>query len=139
MNPPDVVDDLEAEQDQLDALLGRLSPAEWTAPSAAAGWTVADVVLHLAQTEEVVPVAIEGASLKWGAFGDSVDSAMDAMVRSQPAPPAEIFERWRTAPAIETRLATAKPDDRTVNGADQRGRLHELQSPLALNLVSGVR
>jgi uncharacterized protein (TIGR03084 family) len=44
-----------------------------------------------------VPVAIEGASLKWAAFGDSVDSAMDAMVRSQPAPPAEIFERWRAA------------------------------------------
>ncbi|WP_433380571.1 maleylpyruvate isomerase family mycothiol-dependent enzyme [Actinoplanes sp. CA-142083] len=97
MTSPDVVDDLEAEQDQIEALLSKLSPADWVAPSAAAGWSVADVVLHLAQTEEAVTLAVSGAPLEWAVFGDSVDSAMEAMVRSQPAPPAEVFERWRTA------------------------------------------
>jgi hypothetical protein len=35
-------------------ILFGLDDARWQAPSAAAGWTVADVVLHLAQTEETV-------------------------------------------------------------------------------------
>jgi uncharacterized protein (TIGR03083 family) len=49
-----VFDDLVAEQDRLDAILAGLNDAEWAAPSAAAGWSVADVVLHLAQSEEAV-------------------------------------------------------------------------------------
>ena len=43
-----IFDDLEAEQDRLEEILGGLDAAQWTAPSAASGWTVADVVLHLA-------------------------------------------------------------------------------------------
>ncbi|MGO9295336.1 MAG: maleylpyruvate isomerase N-terminal domain-containing protein [Streptosporangiaceae bacterium] len=38
-----VFDDLVAEQDRLDAILGGLDEADWAVPSAAAGWTVADV------------------------------------------------------------------------------------------------
>src|SRR5690242_15954215 len=39
-----VVDDLEAEQDELETVLGTLTPAQWLSPSAAAGWTIADTV-----------------------------------------------------------------------------------------------
>src|SRR4051794_3943590 len=50
----DIFDDLEAEYEQLDNVLAGLTQAQWAHPSAAAGWSVADVVLHLAQTEEAV-------------------------------------------------------------------------------------
>ena len=43
-----VFDDLEAEQDRLPDILTRLSGAQWATPSLAQGWTVRDVVVHLA-------------------------------------------------------------------------------------------
>jgi uncharacterized protein (TIGR03084 family) len=94
-----VLEDLEAEQDELEALLAGLSAAQWRAPSAAEGWSVTDVVLHLAQTEEAVAVATAGRveTLDWRRFGTDVDSAMDAMVRAERAPSAAVFERWRAA------------------------------------------
>ena len=49
-----VFDDLAAEQDRLAGILSGLDEAQWLSPSGAAGWTVADVVLHLAQSEESV-------------------------------------------------------------------------------------
>jgi uncharacterized protein (TIGR03084 family) len=93
------VDDLEAEQDELETVLAGLTPAQWLSPSAAAGWTIADTVLHLAQSEEAVPVALtgRGPALDWRRFGDTVDAAMAAMVEVQRAPGPEIFQRWRAA------------------------------------------
>jgi uncharacterized protein (TIGR03084 family) len=108
----EVFDDLEAEQDQLEGVLAALSPDDWVSPSAAAGWTVADVVLHLAQTEEAVWATLNGATeaLDWHRFGTDVDGAMDAMVRAQRTGPAETFDRWRTARrAAITALRSADP------------------------------
>ena len=48
----DIFADLVAEQDRLEAILDSLDDETWNAPSGALGWTVADVVLHLAQTDE---------------------------------------------------------------------------------------
>ncbi|SNY37004.1 maleylpyruvate isomerase family mycothiol-dependent enzyme [Paractinoplanes atraurantiacus] len=108
---PDVIDDLEAEQDQLETVLGELTPAEWLTPSAAAGWTVTDVVLHLAQTEEAVS-APSGAP-DWRRFGATVDEAMDAMVRAEGAGPPAVFERWRAARRASVRtLRAADPEKR---------------------------
>jgi hypothetical protein len=50
-----IFDDLAAEQDRLEKILAGLDEAQWGTASAAAGWTVADVVLHLAQSDEAVP------------------------------------------------------------------------------------
>jgi uncharacterized protein (TIGR03083 family) len=55
-----IFDDLEAEQQRLAGILGALSEEQWRSPSGAAGWTVADVVLHLAQSEEAVAVSVAG-------------------------------------------------------------------------------
>jgi uncharacterized protein (TIGR03084 family) len=109
----DVFDDLAAEQDRLEAVLAGLSPADWRAPSAAPGWTVSDVVLHLTQTEEVVAVALGGTAdaLDWRRFGGNVDDAMDAMVRSQPSEPEEVFRRWRSARQVSVQ-ALRKADPR---------------------------
>jgi hypothetical protein len=47
-----IFDDLQAEQDRLEGILAGLDEAQWAWPWQATGWTVADVVLHLAQSEE---------------------------------------------------------------------------------------
>jgi uncharacterized protein (TIGR03084 family) len=108
----DVVDDLEAEQDQLEAVLATLAPEQWLSPSAATGWTVADVVLHLAQTEEAVSTTISGEQgiTDWRRYGDTVDEAMAVLVRAETAEPTQIFARWRTARrAAVQALRTADP------------------------------
>src|SRR6266536_1326595 len=93
-----VFDDLVAEQDRLDAILGRLDEREWASPSAARGWTIADVVLHLAQTEEAVAASVAGADLALpSAGGATLDEVMDRLVRADQAAPAAVLRRWRAA------------------------------------------
>jgi uncharacterized protein (TIGR03084 family) len=93
-----IFDDLEAEQDRLEEILGGLDDAQWLAPSAAPGWTVADVVLHLAQSEEAVMASASGASLRAGpGSGATVDQIMDDLVRAERDKPSRIFRRWREA------------------------------------------
>jgi uncharacterized protein (TIGR03084 family) len=93
-----IFDDLEAELDRLEEILGGLDKAQWAAPSAAAGWSVADVVLHLAQSEEAVVASTTGAVLRTGPGSDAaVDQIMDDLVRAERAEPALIFQRWRDA------------------------------------------
>jgi uncharacterized protein (TIGR03084 family) len=96
-----IFEDLAAEQDRLEHILAGLDEAQWMSASAAAGWTVTDTVLHLAQTEELVEASITGRELRTG-FGaaagrDTVDELADLAVRMERAAPAEVFARWRRA------------------------------------------
>jgi uncharacterized protein (TIGR03083 family) len=97
-----IFDDLAAEQDRLDAILGCLDDTEWAAPSAAAGWSVADVVLHLAQGDEAVTASTTGVGLAARSpDGGSVDELMDRLVRAERQAPAAVLPRWRTARLAE--------------------------------------
>ena len=49
-----VFDDLGAEQERLEKILAGLDEEQWLSALGAPGWTIADVVLHLAQSEEAV-------------------------------------------------------------------------------------
>ena len=60
----DIFADLAAEQDRIEELLAGLSDRDWATPSAAAGWTVADVVLHLAQSEEAAAATASHGTLR---------------------------------------------------------------------------
>jgi uncharacterized protein (TIGR03084 family) len=95
----EIFDDLEAEQAGLEEILSAMPERDWRGPSAAAGWSVADVVLHLAQTEEAVAATATGGAETddWRRYGETVDGAMDAWVRAERSPPAETFQRWRAA------------------------------------------
>ncbi|WP_379507441.1 maleylpyruvate isomerase family mycothiol-dependent enzyme [Nonomuraea zeae] len=95
----DVFDDLAAEYRQLDAALGSLTPGQWSHPSAAAGWTVSDVVLHLAQTEETVGGLPPGESEPLlSAAGTTVDGLADEMVAAERGmAPEDLLARWRKA------------------------------------------
>jgi uncharacterized protein (TIGR03084 family) len=93
-----VFDDLQAEQDRLQLILGGLQEAQWAAPSAAAGWSIADVVIHLAQSEESVLASVMGESIGDRSASDRpLDEIMDILVRSEQAPPDQVFLRWREA------------------------------------------
>jgi uncharacterized protein (TIGR03084 family) len=109
-----VFDDLGAEQDRLEGILAGLDEAEWMSPSAAAGWTVADVVLHLAQSEESVRSTMTHGEMRTGigaAPGNTMDERTEAAVRAERAAPAEVFERWRRARrAALAALAAGDPD-----------------------------
>lgn len=95
----DVIDDLAAEQDRLADLLGGLDDEQWSSPSGAAGWSIADVVLHLAQTEEaaVSSISYAGTPQMWRRGSESVDDAAEAAVRSQRMSGGAVFERWQAA------------------------------------------
>jgi uncharacterized protein (TIGR03084 family) len=93
-----IFDDLEAEEVRLENILDGLDDAQWLSESGAPGWSVADVLLHLAQSEEGVVATTTGVGADFRPEpGVSVDEAMARLVESQRAAPAEIFQRWRTA------------------------------------------
>jgi len=93
-----IFDDLAAERDRLDGILAGLDEAQWTTPSAAAGWSVADVVLHLAQSDEAVVASADGQTLRVGpGSGASVDEIMNRLVQAERPASADIYRRWQQA------------------------------------------
>ncbi len=94
---------LAAQHQELAGLLDPLPNDGWSTPSRAEGWTVADVVLHLAQTDELALASVAGgfagaSELLTGAFSgaSSVDDGADAMVAAERGrSSSEVRERWR--------------------------------------------
>jgi uncharacterized protein (TIGR03084 family) len=129
-----IFEDLVAEQDRIEGVLSHLTRTEWRAASAAPGWTVADVVLHLAQTEEAVlatlrsSVGLAPASSQGGAV--SVDDAMAQWVEAERAEPEVVFERWQRA-----RRAAAE----ALRDADPHVRVAWASAPLKPAVLATTR
>lgn len=107
-----IFDDLEAEEERLEAILEELDGAAWRSPSAAEGWSVADVVLHLAQSEDAVVLSAAGGDgfARLRADAASVDDGADQMVQAERAEPAIVFDRWKASRrAALSGLRTADP------------------------------
>jgi uncharacterized protein (TIGR03084 family) len=136
----EVFDDLVAEQDRLETLLAGLDDAAWRSPSGAPGWSVADVVLHLAQTEEAVVASAarpSGAAAPdrpaWpvsSAGAATLDATMDQLVQAERAEPHLVFARWRTA----RRAAVA-----ALVAADPRQPLSWAAAPLKPRTLATTR
>jgi uncharacterized protein (TIGR03084 family) len=117
-----IFDDLAAEQERLEKILTGLDEAQWSAASAAKGWTIADVVLHLAQTEEASAATATrgtpsggGGALTWDAGGVTTDDLADQAVRAERAAAAdEIFARWQRARRASLAALRAADPDRPV-------------------------
>lgn len=135
-----IFDDLVAEQDRLEAILDGLDDASWATPSGADGWSVTDVVLHLALTEETVVASARGGNLGVrsgardgageGDGAETLDAFMDRNVRAQRAEPEAVFERWRTA----RRAAVA-----ALRAADPARRLPWAAAPLKPTTLATTR
>ncbi|MCH5644666.1 TIGR03084 family metal-binding protein [Gordonia sp. ABSL49_1] len=110
----ELVADLEAESQQLDALVADLAPEAWATPTPAARWTIAHQIAHLAWTDEAAALAASDPD----AFNEALAAAAqnpagfvdDAADAGAAASPAEILDGWR---AVRTKLAdllVAVPD-----------------------------
>jgi uncharacterized protein (TIGR03084 family) len=107
-----VIDDYVAESVRLEGILALLTEAQWLAPSGADGWSVADVVLHLALSDEAVVASAGGASPRAeAAAAGTVDEWAARQVDAERAAPALVFSRWRQAraDAVEA-LRAADPE-----------------------------
>jgi uncharacterized protein (TIGR03084 family) len=109
----EILDDLVAEFDQIDAVLTLLSHDDWAAPSGAPGWSVRDVMVHLAQTEEGVVQTLQQPDASWTERNGALDRDMATMVDNDPSSAEQTFARWRAAcRASVTALRNADPDVR---------------------------
>ena len=112
-----VIADLEAEQDAIEAMVVDLDEATWLSPSSAPGWSLSDVLLHLAQSEEAVVSSVTGENISLvdalPVEGNTIDEIMENRVRAERGDPFAIFQRWQVARrAAVAALRQADPDAR---------------------------
>ncbi len=122
----DILRDLVAEYDRIEAILAGLSADEWLAESAAPGWSVADTVLHLALSEAGVATTLRTPTNEWTTRDQPLDEAMHGQVQTVSLQPDEIFEQWKRArresvaalssadPSLTVRWAAAPLKPRTL-------------------------
>jgi uncharacterized protein (TIGR03084 family) len=112
---------LAGQHEELDGLLAGLDEAGWAKPSRCEGWSVSDVVLHLAQTDEMALASAQGRLAGYLAAAAEamsgpvdVDAGADQMVANERGRPgAEVGERWRTGAArLRDVLAAGDPHAR---------------------------
>src|ERR1700753_2080668 len=95
----EIVEDLRAESDELDALVAPLADERWAEPTPAAGWTIAHQIGHLLWTDRGALLAVTDED----AFADVVKTAVadplgfvdTAAGELAAGPPAEVLGDWR--------------------------------------------
>lgn len=117
----DIIEALAAQHAELAALVQPLDAAGWQQPSRCEGWTVSDVLIHLAQTDELAIGSLDDrfddalTGLTAGVdFVADVDAGAGAMVAAQRGPSGpEVFDRWAAAAAgVRAGLAASDPSRR---------------------------
>ncbi|MBV9665493.1 MAG: maleylpyruvate isomerase family mycothiol-dependent enzyme [Actinobacteria bacterium] len=93
----DLVDDFAAEQAVLDALVDGRPESDWRTPSAAAGWSIADSIAHLAMSDEVALRSLEGTAEAY--FQEAMADPSDALAHQNEAASSrtgpEVLAWWR--------------------------------------------
>ena len=117
----EIVAALVEQHSELAGLLAPLDESGWRRPSPCEGWTVADVVLHLAQTDELAigstqghfPEALERLAAGLGPGRDVDDGAARMVARERGGPPAAVRCRWQDgADELSRALGNADPHER---------------------------
>jgi uncharacterized protein (TIGR03084 family) len=112
----------------LDALLAPLDDAAWARPTRCEGWDVADVVLHLSQTDQLAIASAQGrfddglAVLADGVEqqGNVDDGAAALVERARGMANSALLEQWREgAAALRAELAAGDPHRRVTWVAGQ--------------------
>ncbi|HLU33590.1 MAG TPA: maleylpyruvate isomerase family mycothiol-dependent enzyme [Natronosporangium sp.] len=121
LDPFDLYD---AEAARLDAYFDSLDEAAWQRPSGCAGWSVRDVLAHLAGEEAYNHACLDGTvpelldrQQREGA-GETLDQVNEWMVRQRRGlPVAEVLAEWREANADTRRRMRERGRDGTVQTA----------------------
>jgi uncharacterized protein (TIGR03084 family) len=111
------VDDLAAEQADLDALVAPLDDPAWDLITAAVPWTIRDTISHLAFFDQRQTLAIrdpdgfaDEINQHLGDYGDYINLAL---TRGRSLLPSEVLDWWRQARAEElSAFATLDPEAR---------------------------
>jgi uncharacterized protein (TIGR03084 family) len=107
----DLLADLAAEGEALDAVVAQLEDTAWLTPTPAEGWTISHQIAHLAWTDEAAYAAATDTE-RWDdlaleALADPEHVADRAALTGGIAAPSVLLDRWRNA---RTRLAEALRD-----------------------------
>lgn len=113
----EVLTALEEQHAELAAIVSGLDEAGWKTPSACAGWSVADVVLHLAQTDEMAVASVEdrmdSVMAGFPPSASSIDEGADMMVQAERCPGPAAFERWQSRSShLRSLFAACEPSAR---------------------------
>lgn len=133
-----IVAALGEQHDELAGLLAGVDDHGWQRPTPCEGWTVADVVLHLAQTDELALASARGrfpAVVEAWAGGPeeaaSVDDGAARMVERERGHPGPVVrERWH---------AGAEALRRTLGGGDPHARVVWVAGELSLRTLATTR
>ena len=113
-----IVDDLRAESDDLDALVADLADDGWAQPTPAAGWTIAHQIAHLLWTDRVALTSVTdepGFADVLGAAARNptgfVDEAADELAE---LPPRKLLDEWRATRRTLHDALCAVPADRKL-------------------------
>ena len=98
---PQLLDDLRAEHEALDAVVASIEPGEWDTPTPAPGWSVRDQISHLTFFDEEATLAATDAE----AFNErlmsaaaDIDGYMNGpLEKARAMEPGEVLEWWRSA------------------------------------------
>jgi uncharacterized protein (TIGR03084 family) len=94
-----IVTDLRAESDELDALVAALPTNRWHEPTPAAGWTVAHQIGHLLWTDRGAYLSVTDedgfADVVKTAVNDPIGFVNTAADELAAVPPAELLADWR--------------------------------------------
>jgi len=125
-----------AEQvDELDGLVAGLDEDGFALPSRCPGWSISDVLLHVAQTNEMTVTSAEGRfTEETAAFGNRAgtappgatadDLAGMAVAAARGRPGKEVYDRWRASSAAQAAALGACEGDTRLPwvAGDQIGR-----------------
>lgn len=123
-----VLEALSYQHFELADLLRRLSAEDWQRPTRCDGWNVSDVLLHLAQTDEMAIASLEdriagfmadqldGGQVEGSPGAATVDDGAAMMVeRERGLPPADLYDRWCAASSrLDEMLAESDPRRRVT-------------------------
>lgn len=126
-----------AQHAEMAGLFESLAVQDWERPTRCPGWTVADVVLHLSQTDEMAIASLEGRTAGFiaghvsGAPAGTVDDGADWMVsQERGASPDVLLGRWRDA--------SSRFDEMLV-GADSHRRVVWVVGELSIRTLISTR
>lgn len=133
-----ITEALAGQHAELNGLLAGLDDAGWASKTRCPGWDVADVVLHLAQTEELALASARGSldeARERSGFGEfdpfDVDGAAgQAVDRQRGANPQELTTRWR---------AVSEATVATFGAADPTQRAPWLHGDLSVRTLATTR